>query len=379
MTLAYNEHQLQLRESLREFLDDRSPVARLRELRDTRDPTGFSRDLWRRFGLMGYAGALVPDAHGGVGLGHMECAIVMQECGRRLVASPFWASSVVCASALVLAGNEAQRTVYLPPLASAESVWAFAIDEGAKHDPAATALAAVPDATGWRLRGTKRFIAHGHAADRLLVLARTAHAPGSMPGLTLFVVDRDAPGLHLERTPQIDSHATGGARFDDVHVGPEAVLGEVDLAVAVLPRMLDAGRVSAAAELLGIADETLARTLGWLKERRQFGRFIGEFQALQHRAARLYGEIELARGAVLHAARALDQGAPRASFLASVAKAKSGLVALLAVQEAVQLHGGMGVTDEMDFGFFMKRVRVLEETLGDHRFHLARLAEAGGY
>ena len=368
-----------LRESARAFIEREAPVAHLRLLRDQRHADGVSLPLWRQFGWMGFAGALVPTAMNGMALGHVEVAVIMEEIGRNLTPSPFWSTAVVGTTALNLGARKEQGQAWLPRIAAGETVLALAIDERGKHDPAATQMRAQRTGNGFILDGAKTFVVSGHIADALLVVARTDALPYGTEGLGLFLVDARLSGVTVERTWMVDSHNAARIRFDRVEVGVDYLLGEPDRGWEVLAPVLEAGRAAVAAEQVGVADESFARTLAYLKERTQFGRRIGEFQALQHRAARLFTQIELARSAVLKAAQALDAGSPQAPLLVAVAKSKAGSVSTLAVQEAVQLHGGMGITDELDLGLFMKRARVLDELLGDHRFHASRLATFNGY
>lgn len=379
MPLILTEEQTMLRDSARDFLAERSPIKALRALRDSCDDDGFSRPLWHSFAEMGFSGVLVPEPHGGLGLDHVEAGVVMEQIGRQLAASPFLASSVVAVSALRHGGSEEQQRTWLPRLANGSAVATLAVDEGPKHGPAATALRAVVDGIGLLLDGTKTFVLDGHVADLLIVVARSAGSPGNASGLSLCLVERGAPGVAIERTVMVDAHNAARVNLRQVRVEAGAVLGPLHDGAAILNAALDAGRAAAAAELLGLADEAFARTVDYLKQRRQFGRLIGEFQALQHRAAHLYTELEITRAAVLHAQRQLDAGAGGAADAVAVAKARAGRAATLAVQEGVQMHGGMGMTDEFDIGLFMKRARVLQELFGDTYFHLDQLAQRRGY
>lgn len=379
MPLVLNEEQALLRDSARDFLAEQAPVAQLRALRDTRDADGYSRGLWNRFAEMGYTGMLVPEAHGGLGLGHVEVGVVMEQIGRHLTASPLLASGVVAATAIRHGGSAAQQQALLPQIASARHIAALAVDETGKHRPQRIALQARRSGDGWRLDGAKTFVLDGHIADTLVVGARTAGAADDEAGITLFLVPRTAPGVAIERVAMVDAHNAARVAFADVALGADAVLGEVDGGRAALIAALDAGRCAAAAELLGLADEAFERTLAYLKERRQFDRLIGEFQGLQHRAAMLYCDLELARAAVAKAAQSLDGGKEGSSIDVSIAKARAGRSATLAVQEAVQMHGGIGMTDAFEIGFFMKRARVLQELFGDANFHADRLARSRGY
>jgi len=368
-----------LRDSARDFLVEQSPITALRTLRDSGDADGFSRRLWQGFAEMGFSGVLVPEAHGGLGLGHVEAGVVMEQIGHQLAASPFLASSVVAVSALRHGGSPSQQDAWLPRLASGASVATLAVDEGTKHHPFATALRAKVEGNGLVLDGTKTFVLDGHVADLLIVVARSTGETGTEEGLSLCLVERGAPGVEVERTVMVDAHNAARVNFRRVRVDAGAVLGPLHEGAAALHMALNAGRAAAAAELLGLADEVFARTVDYLKQRRQFGRLIGEFQALQHRAAHLYAELEITRAAVIHAQRELDAGTERTAEAVAIAKARAGRTATLAVQEGVQMHGGMGMTDEFDIGLFMKRARVLQELFGDSHFHLNQMAQGRGY
>ena len=375
MALILTEEQSMLRDSAR----DKAPVSHLRHLRDTRDATGFSRELWQTFAEMGFSGLLVPEEFGGGGLGCVEAGVVMEEIGRNLMPSPFLATSVLTASALARGGSAGQKSEYLPKIAGGSLLAALAIDEGTKHRPLSTAMRAVRSGNGFRLEGDKAFVVDGHAADLVIVAARTAGSAGEREGLTLFLVDRKAKGVEAERTVMVDSHNAARIRFDKVEVNADGVLGEVDQGSALLDAVLDIGRGAVASEMVGVAEGVFGRTVGYLKERRQFGKAIGEFQALQHRAAQLYIEIEITRAAVLKALQTLDKDVGQSAAAVAVAKARAGATATLAVQEGVQMHGGMGMTDQFDIGFFMKRARVCQELFGDSNFQADQLARMKGY
>ena len=379
MPLLLTEEQTMLRESARDFLADNAPVSQLRALRDAHDVDGFSRPLWKRFGEMGFSGILVPEAHGGMGLGHVEAGVVMEEIGRHLSVSPFFASSIVAATAILAAGNDAQKASLLPAIASGERIATLAVDERSKHLPEYIETRATRTSDGWSLSGSKTLVIDGHAADHLIVAARTSGATSDAQGISLFVVPRAASRVQVERVAMVDAHNTARVAFHGAVVAASALLGPLDGGAPALQRALDAGRAAAAAELLGIADEAFARTVSFLKERKQFDRVIGEFQALQHRAAMLYVDIELARAAVIKAQQSLDADPSSASAAVSLAKSRAGRSATLAVQEGVQMHGGMGMTDEFEMGFFMKRARLLQELFGDANFHADRLAQRREY
>jgi len=379
MALLLTEEQSMLRDSARGLISDKAPVAHLRSLRDARDATGFSRELWKMFAEMGFTGLLVPEEFGGSGLGCVEAGIVMEEIGRSLMPSPFLATSVLAVSALARGGNAAQKQLYLPRIADGSLLATLAIDEGAKHRPLYTAMQAARSGNGFRLNGAKALVVDGHVADLMIVAARSAGSPGERDGLTLFLVDAKTKGIAIERTMMVDAHNAARIEFDDVEVDADGVLGEVDQGSALLDGVLNIGRGAVASEMVGLSEEVFGRTVAYLKDRKQFGKAIGEFQALQHRAAQLYIDIEITRAAVLKALQALDADIAKATAAVAVAKARAGATATLAVQEGVQMHGGMGMTDQFDIGFFMKRARVCQELFGDANFHADQLARMKSY
>ena len=379
MPLILNEEQALVRDSARAFLADHGPVSHLRKLRDSRDAEGFSRALWKKFAEMGFCGVLVPEDLGGSGLGYVEAGVVMEEIGRNLTPSPFLSTSIVGATALLRDGNKARSRELLPKIAAGDLLLALAVDERAKHAPSATALRAERSGNGFALAGDKCFVVDGHVADLLIVAARSAGAPGETDGLTLFLVDAKAKGIETERSVMVDAHNAARIKFDRVQVDADAVIGEVDRGWRLLEGVLNAGRAAVAAELIGVGEGAFGRTLTYLKDRRQFGQPLGSFQALQHRAAHLFTELEITQAAVLKALQVLDSDFERAGTIVSVAKARAGASATLAVQEAVQMHGGIGMTDEFDIGFFMKRARVGQELFGDAGFHADRVARSQNY
>jgi alkylation response protein AidB-like acyl-CoA dehydrogenase len=375
MPLYLTEEQTMLRDTAKDFIADAAPVKHMRMLRDARDAAGFSRDLWKQFAEMGFTGILIGEKDGGLGLGHVEAGVVLEEIGRNLSPSPFLATAVATVEALKDTPH-AER--WFPGILAGESIAALAIDEGAKHR-ASIAMKAERAGNGFRLSGKKQFVTHGHVADVIIVAARTSGSADDAGGITLFAIDKGAAGLTAEAERLADSSLAARLTFDGVEVDADAVIGEVDAGSDPLGRLLRAGRAGASAELLGVGSGAMDMTVNYLKERKQFGVRIGSFQALQHRAAHLYSEMEVARAAVLKAQQLLDAGAPDADEAVSVAKAMTSLATTLAVQEGVQMHGGIGMTDEYDIGFYMKRGRVLAEMFGDANFHADRLARAAGY
>jgi alkylation response protein AidB-like acyl-CoA dehydrogenase len=380
MPLYLNDEQAMLRDTARDYVAERLPVSHMRALRDADDQIGFSREAWKAFAEMGFTGILIGEDQGGLGLGHVEAGVVLEEIGRNLSPSPFLTTAVAAVEAL---RGTAQADRWFPGIIAGDTVAALAVDEGAKHR-SSVALLAERSGNGFRLTGTKQFVTHGHVADLLIVAARTAGAPDDEHGVTLFAIDSGAAGLTASPERLTDASIAARLEFAGVEVDADAVIGEVDAGRDRLNALLRAGRTGASAEMLGVGGGAMDMTVGYLKERKQFGAVIGSFQALQHRAAHLYSELEVARAAVLKAQQLLDEaGTTRASDAAdtavSVAKAMTGMATTLAVQEGIQMHGGIGMTDEYDIGFFMKRARVLSELFGDTNFHADRLAVMAGY
>jgi alkylation response protein AidB-like acyl-CoA dehydrogenase len=379
MPLYHNEDQAMLAESASQFMADEGAINKqLRHWRDRDCPDGFGHALWKQFGEMGFTGILVSEDDGGIGMGQVEAGIVLEEIGRNLTPSPFLTSSVLAATALKH-GSDDVRGRYLPGLVAGDSVFAVAIDEGAKHRPETIATKAEKSGNGFRLTGQKDFVIQGASADMLVVAARTSGSDGDADGITVFAVPKDAANMSHDAVRLVDSSMATHTRFDGVELDGDAVIGEVDGGRDVLNAMLNAGRVGSAAEGVGVASGAMDMTVDYLKQRKQFGKLIGEFQALQHRASHLYSEVEISRAATIKAAQLLDAGSEKADLMASVAKAKVAKTASLAVREGVQMHGGIGMTDEYDIGLYMKRDRALSEFLGDAYYHADRVAQLTGY
>ncbi len=373
MALLLNEDEKMLSESAAGFFADKAPVSQLRELRDSRDEIGFSKSLWNEMSEMGFSGVLAPQEYGGVEMGYMAAGIIAEEMGRNLAASPFLSTSVMACAALSKHASSEQKLQYLPTICAGHSVFAIAVDEGAKHNPSAIDLQAKPSGNGFKLNGSKCMVVDGHVADCFLVLANSGD------GLSAFIIPADAKGLEITRTHMADSRNAARLNFNDVEVTGEQILGGAQKGSEVMATVLNAGRAMVAAEILGASAQVFDLTAEYLKERKQFGKIIGEFQALQHRASHLYCEIELARSAVYAALTALDVGADNASEIVSMAKSKLSSVGKLAALEAVQMHGGMGMTDEIDVGLYLKRIRVAQELFGDSDFQLEKIAQSKGY
>ena len=379
MPLFHTEDQAMLADTASAFMAEEGSIAKqLRHWRDRNCKDGFGHGLWKQMAEMGFTGMLLDEEDGGLGMGHVEAGIVLEEIGRNLTPSPFLTSSVLAATALKHSSADLKGR-YLPGLVAGESVFAVAIDETAKHRPQRITTRAEKSGNGFRLSGAKSFVIQGPSSDMIVVAARTSGADDDDEGITLFAVPKDAAGMEQKPVRLVDSSMASHLRLANVELDGDAVIGEVDGGRDILNAMLAAGRLGAAAEGVGVARGAMDMTIDYLKQRKQFGKLIGEFQGLQHRASHLYSEVEIARAVVIKAQQLADAGAESADLMTSVAKAKVAKAAGLAVKEGVQMHGGIGMTDEYDIGLYMKRDRALQEFLGDAYFHANRVAEMSGY
>ena len=377
MALIINEEQQMLRESAQGFFAEFAPMSELRRLRE--DDSDYCDLLWKRMVDMGWAAILVPEKYGGLGFGHVGMGQIMEQSGRALAASPLFSSAVIGVSAINLLGDERQKETLLPQIAAGQLMLSLAIDESRHHEPNDIALSALKTPEGYRLSGKKYGVIDGHSSAELIVAARTQAEVGDKEGISLFLVDAKSSGLEILRTPTVDSRSVSIINFNEVIVPLENLLGPEGSGFAGLSSVLDIANAHLAAELLGIATESFDRTLRYLKERKQFGSLIGSFQALQHRTAHWWSEIELCKSIVLKCLSAIDEGDSRVPGLASIAKAKLCEVAELSTNEAIQMHGGVGMTDEYDIGFFIKRARPAQMLYGDYSYHGDRFAMMTGY
>jgi acyl-CoA dehydrogenase len=379
MALVLNEEQVMLKDAAAGFLAERASLPALRQLRDSRSERGFEDAVWRDMVDMGWTGIAIDEQYGGLGYGYTGLGLVLEQMGRNLSVSPLQSSVLVGATAIASLGSAAQRESLLPAIAAGETLVTLALQEGPRHAPEQTAMEARQAGDGYVLNGEKHLVLDAHVADYFIVIARSAGAPGESSGLSAFVLPAQTPGVTVERRIMVDSRNAGVLRCSDVALPATALLGEAGAAWGGLQRTLDIANIGLAAELLGVAQEAFERTVGYLRERKQFGKLIGAFQGLQHRAAHLFAELELARSIVLKALQAIDEDADELPQLASAAKAKLCEVAQLATNEGIQMHGGIGMTDEYDIGFFIKRARVAQHTFGDYNYHLDRFARLGGF
>ena len=373
------EEQSMLRDAARTWTQDKSPVSAFRKLRDSGSDIGYDPAVFAEMAEMGWTGVIIPEEYGGSDFGYLSLGLVLEETGKTLTASPLLSSALAAASAIVLGGSEAQKAAWLPQIASGELVATLAVDEGAHHAPEKTALKATKSGAGWTLSGDKSFVLEGPSAGLFVVAARTSGKPGETAGITLFLVPGDAKGLTRHARKLADSRGCAALTFANVEVGADAVLGEADKGWDLLEKTLDRARAGLSAEMLGAAIQAFETTLEYLKTRVQFGQLIGSFQALQHRAAKMFTELELTRSCVEAALDAIDNKSPDVPELASLAKARMGDTLHLVSNEMVQMHGGIGMTDAHDAGLYLKRARACEAAYGGQSYHRDRYARLNGY
>jgi alkylation response protein AidB-like acyl-CoA dehydrogenase len=373
------EEQSMLRDAARTWTQEKSPVSAFRKMRDSGAPLGYDPAAFAEMAEMGWTGVIIPEEYGGSNFGYLSLGLVLEELGRTLTASPLLSTALAAASALILGGSEAQKEAWLPKIASGELVGTLAVDEGPHHAPEKVALEAKKSGSGYTLTGSKTFVLEGMAAGLFVVSARTSGKSGDADGISLFLVPADAKGLSRKQLKLADSRGYAALTFQNVEVGADALLGEEGKGGPLLEKVLDRARAGLSAEMLGSAVQAFETTLDYLKTRVQFGQVIGSFQALQHRAAKMFTDLELARSCVEAALTAIDNDSPDTAELVSLAKAKVGDTLHLVSNEMIQMHGGIGMTDAHDAGFYIKRARAAEAAYGNQAYHRDRYARINGY
>ena len=379
MALLFNEEQQYLKDTAKDFVQKNAPINHFRELRDSKDETGYSKELWKQMAELGWAGILISEEYGGSDFGMMGMGGILEETGRCLVPSPLFATALLGASLIGLGGKADQKKDLLPKIAKGELTTAFALEEGSRHTPYRISTTAEKKGKDFVLNGKKTFVLDGHSADLIVLAARTSGGIEDQSGISLFLIDPNSTGLQRKRTHMVDSRNASEIHLKGVEVSETKLLGELDAGFSIIEEVLERGQIGISAEMLGNTLEAFDITLEYLKERKQFGAVIGSFQALQHRAAVMFAEIELTKSSVMGALNAVDENSNDRSRFASLAKFKAGETLHLVSSEAVQMHGGVGVTDEFDIGFFLKRSRVAEQIFGSSDYHLDRYATLSEY
>ena len=376
MTLTLSEEQAFLKDTAKKFAQEKTPTTHFREIRDNENPECFDREIWQEMAAQGWSGILVPEEYGGSNFGLAGIGVVLEELGRTLTPSPLFATSVVCATILNKAGNDSQKKEFLTKIASGEVTMAFALEEGPRHKPFSINLEAKKDGKNFILNGKKNFVIDGGFADYIIVVAKTSETEDH---LSLFILAKDVKGLNIIPTTMVDHKNAANIEFKEVIISEANLLGTQNDAKEIIEETLDISRAALSAEMLGGALEAFDITLNYLKEREQFGEKIGSFQALQHRAALMFTDLELCKSCVIEALTAYDEGSNDLQRIVSLAKSKIGETFFNVSNEGVQMHGGVGVTDEYDIGLYMKRARVAEQTFGNSEYHRNRYAELTGY
>mgnify|MGYP003310985111 FL=1 len=379
MALLFNEEQQYLKDTAKDFVQKNAPINHFRELRDSKDETGYSKELWKQMAELGWAGILISQEYGGSDFGMMGMGGILEETGRCLVPSPLFSTALLGASLIELGGKADQKKDLLTKIAKGELTTAFALEEGSRHTPYRISTTAEKKGENFVLNGKKTFVLDGHSADLIVLAARTSGGIEDQSGISLFLIDPNSTGLQRKRTHMVDSRNASEIHLKGVEVSETKLLGELDAGFSIIEEVLERGQIGISAEMLGNTLEAFDITLEYLKERKQFGAVIGSFQALQHRAAVMFAEIELTKSSVMGALNAVDENSNDRSRFASLAKFKAGETLHLVSSEAVQMHGGVGVTDEFDIGFFLKRSRVAEQIFGSSDYHLDRYATLSEY
>jgi alkylation response protein AidB-like acyl-CoA dehydrogenase len=368
MDFELNEDQQMLAQTVADFTKKESPVERYRKMRDT--DLGWDPKVWKHMGELGWLSVPFPESVGGYGGSFVECALILEQLGKSLVPEPYLASVVLGGLTILRAGNAEQHQKYLAPMISGDTSLALAYAErDSRYDVERVGTKAEKSGGGYVLSGEKVWVLNGHAADHLVV---SAQAPG---GLSLFVVPKDAKGLTVRRVRTIDEHGAAFLTLEGVEVGEDARLGAEGSAAAVLDRTMDYGAAAAVAEGLGMVQTVLDMTVEYLNTREQFGVKIGTFQALQHRAVDMFVEVELLRSISMASMVKADEDddAGRRSAI-SAAKYQLATGGFEVVAQGIQLHGGIGATEEHDVGLYFKRMQVLNAFFGDQQHHVARYA-----
>ena len=379
MKLILTEEEQFLKDTAKSFAEERSPITHFRSLRDMSDPILWDKNIWDEMSKLGWPGIMIPEEFGGSNFGLSGICVVLQECAKTLTPSPLFASGVLGAYAINNYGTKEQKEKYLPLIASGELTTSVAVDESSHHNPYDTELVAKKSSDEYILSGKKNFVIDGTSSDLLIVLARTSGEKGDLTGLTLFLVDPTNEGIDRIKLEMADSRNYANIIFDNVKISSKNILGDIEAGGEAIDDVLDIGRIAMSAEMLGNSEAAFETTLDYLKQRKQFGVLIGSFQALQHRAAEMFCEIELTKSSVIAAMRAADERSNDVQRLSSLAKTVAGETLHLVSNEAIQMHGGIGVTDEYDIGFFLKRARVAEQIFGSAKFHTERYANLSGF
>ena len=374
MSLVINEEQNMLKSSAKELLDLKSPISLMRELRDD-NYNQFDPDFWKEMVEMGWTALTVPEEYNGLNFGYVGLGQVIEEMGKKLTVSPMISTVLVSTTIVGLSKNEVLKSKLFDEIMSGKKLCTLAHEESTHHNPKIDLSIISNDNEKFILNGKKRFVIDATISDYLIISANSE----SNGSLELIIIDSKLKGITFNNKVHMDSKNYSDISFNNVEFSKDNFLSTENDGKKILRKTLDIACVGLAAEMLGNIQQAFDMTIQYLKEREQFGVKIGSFQALQHRSAIMFGEIELCKSIVLKALQAIDSGDENLPELASLAKSKLGLTSKLVTNEAVQMHGGIGVTDDADIGFFLKRVRVSQRIFGDSNYHLDRVAKFNSY
>ena len=374
MALIINEEQQMLKTSTKEFLDLKSPLSCLRDLRDNSYKT-YDKELWMEMVEMGWTALTIPEKYNGLNFGYVGLGQLLEEMGRKLTLSPIVSTVLLSSTLISLSKNEILKAKLFQEIMNGSKLVSVAHEEGVHHNPDMLNSLLSKKGERYVLNGNKNFVIDGSLSDYLIVSSKDESGSNTM----LVLVDSKSDGISFNNKVHMDSRTYSDISFNNVKVEESSFLSQGNDGNSILEKTFDIARVGLAAEMLGSIQEAFEMTMNYLKEREQFGVKIGSFQALQHRSAIMFGEIELCKSIVLKSLQAIDSDDSNLPKLASLAKAKLGMTFKLVSNEAVQMHGGIGVTDDADIGFFLKRARVIQRTLGDSNYHLDRLAKMNNY
>jgi pimeloyl-CoA dehydrogenase small subunit len=378
MDFDLTEEQRLLKESVDRFTADRYDFESRK--RFMAEPDGYSRENWRQFAELGLLAVPFAEEHGGIDGGAVETMIVMEAFGRGIVIEPYLSTVILGGGLLRHGGSDQQKAELLPQLVGGELTLAFAqVERGSRYDLFDVSTTAKKDGEGWVLNGEKGVVLHGDSADKLLVTARTGGSQRDRNGIGLFLVDAKAPGVSRRGYPTQDGMRAAEISLENVPVGPEGVIGDPAGALPIVERVVDEAIAALCAEAVGVMDRMRELTVEYMKTRKQFGVLIGSFQVLQHRAADMVVMIEQARSMAFFATMASKAENPaERSHSVSAAKVQIGRSGRFVGQQAIQLHGGVGVTQEYSVGHYFKRMTMIDTAFGDADHHLSRVADAGG-
>ena len=375
MDIQLTEEQELLRGSLQRLLRDRYDFDARRKIVATDE--GWSRKHWSAFAELGLCAAPFQESSGGLGGGPLATMIVMREFGRNLVVEPFLETVVLAGGLIEDVGSQAQHDAFLPQIMAGESIWALAWAEGrSRYDFNNVATTARRQGEVYVLNGTKATVIGAPWADKLIVSARTSGEPRDRSGVSLFVVDRQSANLHLQSFKTIDGRRAAEITLMNVQVPASQLLGTEGEGVATLEACRDRAIAALCAEAVGAMSELNSVTLEYAKTRKQFGVALGTFQVLQHRVVDMFIALEEAISLTQHLNLSLATGEPHGSKLASGAKSKVGYAARFIAEQAIQLHGGMGMSDELNVGHYFKRIASINVQFGDPTYHLMRYARS---